>query len=276
MRKKCGHHATPLSAVFSSWEYVVPGFCLSLVPDNFLNISKDAQNPSVAPVTSRTGNGFDCDLRIPGLPWPACTISLLQLPQRPPMYSTRSHTSFWISNKHASYFYVRASGHASCYFPECLLTRCLSGECLLVLTLQFTCRLLNEAVPTLLSILCPLAWGYYVLLHITPTFCKHDIVISKYLHACLSSFLRRTGRYVSFLKKCMYVWLGLPCYTWAFSSCGAQASHRSGFPWCGAQALRCVGSVAVVFGLSCSATRGISRMRDRTCVPRIGRWILNP
>lgn len=67
MRKKCGHHATPLSAVFSSWEYVVPGFCLSIVPDNFLNIFKDAQNPSVAPVTSRTGKRFDYDLRIPGL-----------------------------------------------------------------------------------------------------------------------------------------------------------------------------------------------------------------
>ena len=163
MRKKCGHHAMPLSAVFSSWEYVVPGFCLSLVPDNFLNISKDTQNPSIAPVTSRTGKRFDYDLRIPGLPWPACTTSLLQLPRWSPMYSTWSHTSFSISNKHVSYFYVWASGHASCYFQECLLTHCLSGECLLVLTLQFTCHLLNEAVPTLpvhplppcLRLLCP-------------------------------------------------------------------------------------------------------------------------
>ena len=96
-----------------------------------------------------------------------------------------------------------------------------------------------------LSILCLLAWGYYVLLHITPTFCKHDIVISKYLHACLSSFLRRTGQYVSFFKKFMYVWLGLPCYAGAFSGCRAQASHHSGFPCYGAQALEHVGSVAV-------------------------------
>ena len=47
------------------------------------------------------------------------------------------------------------------------------------------------------------------------------------------------------LKKFMYVWLGHPCYAGAFSSCGAQASHHSGFPCCRAQALEHVGSVAV-------------------------------
>lgn len=58
VRLKYRHHATPLSPVFSSWEHVVPGFCLFLVPDNFLNIFKDPQNPSVAPVTLRTVKRF--------------------------------------------------------------------------------------------------------------------------------------------------------------------------------------------------------------------------
>lgn len=47
VRKKYRHHATPLSPVFSSWEYVVRGFCLSLIPDNFLNIFKDTRPPKI-------------------------------------------------------------------------------------------------------------------------------------------------------------------------------------------------------------------------------------
>ena len=60
--------------------------------------------------------------------------------------------------------------------------------------------------------------------------------------------------------------LGLHCHTRAFSSCGewcllsscgARASHCSGFSRGGAWALAHVGSVAVVLGLSCSTACGI-------------------
>ena len=39
--------------------------------------------------------------------------------------------------------------------------------------------------------------------------------------------------------------LGLCCHTWAFSSCGARASHCSGFSSCRAQALGAWASVVV-------------------------------
>ena len=69
-----------------------------------------------------------------------------------------------------------------------------------------------------------------------------------------------------------------------YSSCSAQASCSSGFPCCRAQALGCMGFS------SCRVwTRGLwyvdllavwhlksSQTRDRTCIPCIGRWILNP
>ena len=38
---------------------------------------------------------------------------------------------------------------------------------------------------------------------------------------------------------------------------------------------RCAGSVVVAHGLSCSTACGIFRTRAQTCVPCIGRWILN-
>ena len=63
--------------------------------------------------------------------------------------------------------------------------------------------------------------------------------------------------------------LGLRCHTPALSSCGAQASHCSGFSCCGARALGAwasvtavpglwsPGSVAVMHGLCCSVACGI-------------------
>ena len=62
--------------------------------------------------------------------------------------------------------------------------------------------------------------------------------------------------------------LGLCCCTWAFSSCGAWASHCGGFCCCGARALgaqasvvvarrlESTGSVVVVHGLSCFVACG--------------------
>jgi len=60
--------------------------------------------------------------------------------------------------------------------------------------------------------------------------------------------------------------LGLHCFLWAFSSCGKQgllstcgawASHCSGFSYYNVQALELVGSVVVVHRLSCPADCGI-------------------
>ena len=98
--------------------------------------------------------------------------------------------------------------------------------------------------------------------------------------------------------------LGLRCCTRAFSSCGergatlrwgAQASHCSGFSWCGAWALGVRASVVVAHGFSSCGLRalepqaqqlwctglvaprhlGSSRTKARTHVPCVGRWILN-
>ena len=48
------------------------------------------------------------------------------------------------------------------------------------------------------------------------------------------------------------------------SSCGARASHCSGFSCCGAQALGHKGSALVVYRLSCSWNVASSWTRDRT------------
>ena len=52
--------------------------------------------------------------------------------------------------------------------------------------------------------------------------------------------------------------LGLHCCSWAFSSCGAQASHYGGFSHYRAQALGHIGSVVVAHRHSCSMAPGIS------------------
>ena len=69
--------------------------------------------------------------------------------------------------------------------------------------------------------------------------------------------------------------------------CGAWASHCGGFSCCGARALgarasvvvarglQSAGSVVVVHELIASQLVGSSWARARTCVPCIGRWILN-
>ena len=84
--------------------------------------------------------------------------------------------------------------------------------------------------------------------------------------------------------------LGLCCCVQAFSSCGERgllslrctAFRCTGFSSCGtrAQQLWLVGSRAQaqklwLTGLVILQHVGSSRTRDRTCVPCIGRWILN-
>ena len=85
--------------------------------------------------------------------------------------------------------------------------------------------------------------------------------------------------------------LGLRCCMQAFFSCGAQASHYGGLPWCRAQAPGAQASVVVACGLSsCGSwapkrmlsssggTQGLaalqhvgsSRTRARTRIPCIG------
>ena len=53
--------------------------------------------------------------------------------------------------------------------------------------------------------------------------------------------------------------LGLCCCVRAFSSCGARASHCSGFSCCGAQALDARASVVVARGLSSCGSRALER-----------------
>ena len=53
--------------------------------------------------------------------------------------------------------------------------------------------------------------------------------------------------------------LGLRCCAPAFSSCGAQASHCSGFSFCGARALGVQASVVVTRGLSSCVSRALER-----------------
>ena len=78
--------------------------------------------------------------------------------------------------------------------------------------------------------------------------------------------------------------LGLCCYMWAFSrcrgwrllfSCRVGASHCGGFSCCRAQALGHAGSVVVTSGFSCFTACGIFPDQDQTCVPCIGRRVLN-
>ena len=67
--------------------------------------------------------------------------------------------------------------------------------------------------------------------------------------------------------------LSLYCCTWAFSSCGAWTSHRSGFSCCGAQPLGHLGFGRCVCRLSCPAVRGI--FPDQGLNRYTGRQILN-
>ena len=75
------------------------------------------------------------------------------------------------------------------------------------------------------------------------------------------------------------------------SSCGTRAPEHAvsvvaacGLSSCGVWALECMGSIVVVCGLSSYGVRAqlprsmwdlSSPTRDQTCVPCIGRWILN-
>ena len=65
---------------------------------------------------------------------------------------------------------------------------------------------------------------------------------------------------IKLLKILVIFWavLGLCCYAQVFSSCGAQASHCSGFSSSGTRALeRRLSTRVVVHGPSCSVARGV-------------------
>ena len=53
--------------------------------------------------------------------------------------------------------------------------------------------------------------------------------------------------------------LGLRCFAWAFSSCGAWASHCGGFSCCRAWALGARASVVVARGLSSCGLQALER-----------------
>ena len=71
--------------------------------------------------------------------------------------------------------------------------------------------------------------------------------------------------------KFIYFWL---CWGFAAVHGLSLVVESWGFSCCRAQALGCIGSVAVAHRLSSSETSSLSR--DRTCVPCLGRYILNP
>ena len=71
----------------------------------------------------------------------------------------------------------------------------------------------------------------------------------------------------------IYLWLGLRCWAWAFSSSGVWASQRSGLSLRRAQAHKSFSSCGT--GLAAPQHVGSSQTRDRTCVPCISRHILN-
>jgi len=86
------------------------------------------------------------------------------------------------------------------------------------------------------------------------------------------------GQFLFFLAA-----LDLHCCSQAFSSCGkwgllsrcgTRVSHCSGFSCCRIQVQGHVGSVWNT-GLVALRHMGSSRSRDQTCVPCIGRWIVN-
>ena len=59
------------------------------------------------------------------------------------------------------------------------------------------------------------------------------------------------------------------------SPVAVQASHYGGFSYCRAQASGMWISIAVTHGLHCSVTGGVFLIQGLTCIPYIGKWILN-
>ena len=59
-----------------------------------------------------------------------------------------------------------------------------------------------------------------------------------------------------------------------YFTCGSRASHCSGFFVAGHGLYGTWDSVVAAYGLSCLRVE-FSWARDQTCVPSIGRWILN-
>ena len=93
---------------------------------------------------------------------------------------------------------------------------------------------------------------------------EHSSFFSSSLFQQLPSWEGTTFSNIIFI--CLFGCAGSSSLRRLFSSCGeqrllssypVQASHWSGFSCCGVQALRCVCSVVVVSGLSCSVACGI-------------------
>ena len=122
----------------------------------------------------------------------------------------------------------------------------------------------------LLFLECLCSWLFFFLLYITTVILisKHPLLmISTLCHVCCNTFL-------SWLFTCLFVY-GCPgsSLPWVYFSCGAWTSYCSGLSCCRAGALECrlssCGAVAPRHVGSSSLTK------DWTCVPCIGRWILN-
>ena len=91
--------------------------------------------------------------------------------------------------------------------------------------------------------------------------------------------------FFKFIYLFIYIWLhwvfvavcglSLVVASGATLGCRVWASHCGGFSCCRTRSLECTGSVVVAHGLSCSTACGILPDQARTCVPCIGRRILN-
>lgn len=84
MRKKHSHHALLLSTVFWSWEFcredMVPGFYLSLLLENFLDIFKGPKSVTGYPLPQEQWKLSNMACKIPGIPWPASSNSPIPAP----------------------------------------------------------------------------------------------------------------------------------------------------------------------------------------------------
>ena len=126
------------------------------------------------------------------------------------------------------------------------------------------------------------------------TFITTDVlpVLGLHRNGKISSMHSFVTDFFSFNKFIYFIYLflaalGLRCCARAFSSCCAWASHCGGFSCCGERALGTRAQQLWLAGSRMQAQQlwrtglvalrhvGSSRTRARTCVPCIGRWILN-
>ena len=88
-------------------------------------------------------------------------------------------------------------------------------------------------------------------------------------------FLRFIYLFLAALVLCYCENFSLLAVSGAALSCDTWASHYSGFSCCGAQPLECIGVKLWCMGLVATRHVGSSRSRNWTCVPWIGRRLLN-